>query len=284
MRLCSQAEGLAEWHSNTKGLDLTKDPPQKINKETLTKIRKADRKWCERRKRHQPGTGPAVLRTQHRAQQRDAWTPLYEKPNAALHQPFKCRQRSLIPARSFLFFPTFKQGKRLWKVKLKKDSCLPYFLLLLFLFFFFSFSEGFFLIFLIIIITHKQNCQGRIWMILSELQMKVMGFLKTLFTLLNTGRTERAGQTSSHIKGQLAYPSASASAWQIPCGLVTGPFPCWQWGCSTAQPHTGLQDRSILCPWETYLWKPGGLSFQVSVVLLETGRGREAGHHLDPQK
>lgn len=144
MRLCSQAEGLAEWHSNTKGLDLTKDPPQKINKETLTKIRKADRKWCERRKRHQPGTGPAVLRTQHRAQQRDAWTPLYEKPNAALHQPFKCRQRSLIPARSFLFFPTFKQGKRLWKVKLKKDSCLPYFLLLLFLFFFFFFLRGFF--------------------------------------------------------------------------------------------------------------------------------------------
>lgn len=43
------------------------------------------------------------------------------------------------------FFPPFKQGKRLWKVKLKKDSCLPYFLLLLFLFFFlFFFLRGFF--------------------------------------------------------------------------------------------------------------------------------------------
>lgn len=181
------------------------------------------------------------------------------------------------------FFPLSNRGNVFERWNLKRILAFLIFYYS-YSFFFFSFSEGFFLIFLIIIITHKQNCQGRIWTILSELQMKVMGFLKTLFTLLNTGRTERAGQTSSHIKGQLAYPSASASAWQIPCGLVTGPFPCWQWGCSTAQPHTGLQGRSILCPWETYLWKPGGLSFQVSVVLLETGRGREAGHHLDPQK
>lgn len=69
-----------------------------------------------------------------------------------------------------------------------------------FFFFFviFVFQRGFFFL-----IMCKQNCQGSIWAILSELQMKVMGFLKTLFTLLNTERERRAHM----LKGKSAFPS-----------------------------------------------------------------------------
>lgn len=97
-----------------------------------------------------------------------------------------------------IFFFSFQTGEMSLKGKtLKRDSCCLYFVTALTII---IFPEVF------LIIMHKQNCQGRIWAILSELQMKVMGFLKTLFTLLNTGRTERARQTCSHIKRTACLP------------------------------------------------------------------------------
>ena len=138
---------------------------------------------------------------------------------------------------------------------------------------------------LALLLCFKPNCQGRIWAILSELQMKVMGFLKTLFTLLNTGRTERARQTCSHIKRtaclSLQYQPGDC---QIAYGLVPLCYlPLVALGMESVPPGYPRQKQLFVsCAWADLVIESFKPDFQSVSSFPGDHRGREPGHRSLP--
>lgn len=198
----NQHEGLEENPKEWKGEEKNPNKLPRLERQTEISVKRRKNSRLARGCRRCRATGPEALRAQPgvprwRGSVTHVLHPCLQKDKCCPSLNLQAQTEEFDTGKVLAIYYFFFLSNRESIFKRQNFILLLLLLLLSFFILFCLFSRGFFIS---IVIMHKQYCQGRIWAILSELQMKVMGFLKALFTLLNTRRTERARQTCSHIK------------------------------------------------------------------------------------